>query len=126
MYNVLKKIGLITVLLLVLDATFISSNMKMFKRQIQNVQHSGLSLNIYGAIPCYILMIFGLYYFIIREHRSIMDAVLLGFLVFGVYDTTNYSTFKNWSLITVIIDTLWGGFLFGFTTYIVYLIYGSK
>ena len=123
MYDVLKKIGLITVVLMVLDAVFISSNMKMFRRQIESVQHTDLSLNIYGAIPCYLIMIFGLYYFIIRERRSIMDAVLLGFFVFGVYDTTNFSTFKNWSLITVIIDTLWGGFLFGFTTYIVYLIY---
>jgi len=125
MYEVLKKIGLITVVLMVLDAVFISSNMKMFRRQIESVQHTDLSLNIYGAIPCYLIMIFGLYYFIIRERRSIVDAVLLGFLVFGVYDTTNYATFKNWNIMTVIIDTLWGGFLFGFTTYIVYLVYKS-
>ena len=125
MYDVLKKIGLITVVLMVLDAVFISSNMKMFRRQIESVQHTDLSLNIYGAIPCYLIMIFGLYYFIIRERRSIVDAVLLGFLVFGVYDTTNYATFKNWNIMTVIIDTLWGGFLFGFTTYIVYLVYKS-
>ena len=32
----------------------------------------------------------------------------------------NLALFKNWSVFTVIIDTLWGTVLFGLTTAIVY------
>lgn len=43
-------------------------------------------------------------------------------IIYGVYETTNYALFKNWSILTVIIDTLWGGLLFASTTYIVNLL----
>ena len=40
-------------------------------------------------------------------------------LAVGVYETTNYALFSNWSIVSVIIDTLWGGLLFASTTFIV-------
>ena len=58
-------------------------------------------------------------YFIIKPNKSINEAFLLGLVIYGVYETTNYALFKNWSLATVFIDTLWGGVLFASTTYIV-------
>ena len=61
-------------------------------------------------------------YFIIKPHKSVSDAFFLGIVIYGVFDTTNYALFKNWSLITTIIDTLWGGLLFASTTYVVNLL----
>ena len=78
-----------------------------------------MQVNFLGAALCYIFLIVGINYFIIKPRKSVTDAFLLGLVIYGVYETTNYALFKNWSILTVIIDTLWGGLLFASTTYIV-------
>ena len=59
-------------------------------------------------------------YFILKQRRSVMDAFILGIVIYGVYETTTYALLKKWSIQTVMIDTLWGGILFGLTTYLTY------
>jgi uncharacterized membrane protein len=54
------------------------------------------------------------------------EAFLLGIVIYGVYETTNYALFKNWSILTVFMDTLWGGILFASTCYIINLIRNIK
>ena len=71
---------------------------------------------------CYIFLIIGINYFIIKPRKSVTDAFLLGIVIYGVYETTNYALFKKWSLLTVFMDTLWGGVLFAATTYIINLL----
>ena len=61
-------------------------------------------------------------YPIIKPNKSIIEAFLLGLVIYGVFETTNYAMFKKWSIITVIMDTLWGGLLFASTTYIINLL----
>ena len=78
-----------------------------------------MKINFLGAALCYIFLVTGLNYFIIKPKKSVYDAFLLGLVIYGVYETTNYALFKNWSILTVIMDTLWGGLLFALTTYIV-------
>jgi uncharacterized membrane protein len=92
----------------------------MFNKQIIAVQGSPAVMNVYATVLCYITLIFGIYYFIIREKRSILDAFLLGIVIYAVYETTTLALLKNWSYKTAIIDTIWGGVLFSLTTYIVY------
>ena len=89
-----------------------------FENQIKKVQGTPLKTNLLPIAFCYIFLIFGINYFIIKPKRSIQDAFLLGLVIYGVYETTNWALFTNWSPITVIIDTLWGGILFAVTTYI--------
>ena len=43
---------------------------------------------------------------------------LLGALTFAIFDFTNNSIFTNWSLHTSIMDTMWGFFIMGTTTYL--------
>lgn len=93
-----------------------------FNNQIQSVQGSAPKINYLGAALCYIFLIIGINYFIIKPHRSVSDAFLLGIIIYGVYESTNYALFKNWSILTVLIDTLWGGLLFATTTYIINLL----
>ena len=69
-----------------------------------------------------VFLIVGINYFIIKPKKSVSDAFLLGIVIYGVYETTNYALLKNWSILTVIIDTLWGGILFAITTYIINLL----
>jgi uncharacterized membrane protein len=95
-----------------------------FNNQIKRVQGSEVKVNFLGAAICYIFLIIGINYFIIKPHKSVSEAFLLGLIIYGVYETTNYALFKNWSIITVIMDTLWGGLLFAFTTYVINLLRG--
>ncbi len=41
---------------------------------------------------------------------------LLGILVYGLYNFTNLSLIKEWSDAVTIVDTLWGGVIFGTAT----------
>ncbi len=112
------------IVLISIDYIYLTVIKDFFENQINKVQGSPLKINFLGAALCYVFLIIGLNYFIIKPHKSISDAFLLGIIIYGVYETTNYALFKNWSIITVIIDTLWGGLLFASTTYVVNMLRG--
>ena len=102
-----------------IDFIYLNVMKDYFNNQIKSVQGSQIKMNYLGAALCYIFLIAGINYFIIKPKKSVNDAFLLGIVIYGVYETTNYALFKNWSIISVIIDTIWGGLLFASTTYII-------
>jgi uncharacterized membrane protein len=108
------------VVMLVLDGVYLGLTNNFFNRMVEKVQGSPITFKMSGAIPCYILLVLGLNYFIIQKNKSLLDAFLLGILVYGVYETTNYTILNQWSKTAVIMDTFWGGLLFALTTGIVY------
>jgi uncharacterized membrane protein len=108
------------IIMLVLDGIFLGMNRDMFALQVAEVQRVVIEVKYLGAVLCYALLIFGLYYFIIKDRRPVIDAMILGFVIYGVYETTTYALLKKWKLQTMMIDTLWGGILFGLTTMITY------
>jgi len=122
----LNTLFMIAIVFISLDSVFLYSMRSMFNKQVTAVQGSPIVINIYSGILCYITLIFGIYYFIIREKKSVLDAFLLGIVIYGVYETTTLALLKKWSYKTSIIDTLWGGILFALTTYIVYKIRNIK
>ena len=107
------------IVMISLDFVYLNVMKEYFINQVKMVQGSPLKVNYLGAAICYIFLITGLNYFIIKPRKSVTDAFLLGLVIYGVYETTNYALFSNWSLISVIIDTLWGGLLFASTAYVV-------
>jgi uncharacterized membrane protein len=110
------------IVLVCIDFIYLNVMKGYFDNQIKMVQGSPIKINYLGVAICYILLIIGINYFIIKPRKSVNDAFLLGIIIYGVYETTNYALLKNWSILTVIIDTLWGGLLFAATTYIVNLL----
>lgn len=110
------------IIFVVTDFIYLNLVKDFFGKQIKSVQGSEIKVKFLGAIICYIFLIIGINYFIIKPRKSVQDAFLLGIVIYGVYETTNYALFTNWSIATVIIDTLWGGILFAFTTYVVNLL----
>jgi len=117
MFNLMLLVS--AIIFILLDFVYLTIIKKYFQRQIQQVQTSPMIINYLGVALCYLFLIIALNYFIIKPHRSVNDAFLLGIIIYGVYETTNYALLKNWSFLTVIIDTLWGGTLFATTTYII-------
>ena len=117
-----KEIALSGVVLLLLDAVYITLTKSLWDVQVASIQRVSMQIRVLGAIVCYTLLILGLYYFILRTRRSPLDAFLLGLLVYGVFDSTNYAMFKKWDWKIAVMDTLWGGSVFAMTTAIVYKI----
>ena len=60
-----------------------------------------------GGIIAYTLLALGLSRLCSRP----MDAFILGLVVYGVYDMTNYATIPGWSLAFSALDTTWGAVL---------------
>ena len=118
MYEIL----LISIILVVIDSGYLYSMKNFFNNQIKLVQGSDIQMNIYAAILCYIALVYGLYYFIIKDKRPLIDAFIFGIVIYAVYELTTMALLKNWSWKTVVLDTLWGGILFTITTYLVYAI----
>jgi uncharacterized membrane protein len=120
-----RALAIVSAIMLVLDFTYLYLFKDFTLPLLKSIQKAEVTVNIMSALMCYILLVSGLYYFIIKNSASIKDAFLLGVLIYGVYETTNYAFFKDWSLLLVILDTLWGGILFSTTTFLYYKIANS-
>ena len=116
------RILFIAVLFVSTDSVYLFLSRNYFQRQITDVQGSPIRLRLISAILCYIALVFGLWYFVLREKKSWKHAFILGLVIYSVYETTNYATLNKWKFQTVIMDTLWGGILFAITTQMVYLL----
>ena len=121
----IKPLIIIAIIMLLLDAIYLTTFSKFFNDVVTKVQGSKIQFRVVGAILCYICLIFGLNYFIISQKKSLLDAFILGIVIYGVYETTNYTLLKDWSPIAVAMDTLWGGILFTLTTYFTYTLLGK-
>ncbi len=82
-----------------------------------------------AAVIFYLLYIAGLVLFSIMpavEKQSLLRAVFLGaslgLVAYSTYDLTNYATIKDWPLIVVIVDMIWGTVLSAGVCAISYLI----
>jgi len=119
---ILPKFLQTAVVVLLLDGLFLTLLSSTFTKMIKNIQRTAMQPRYLSFAFTYIIMITGLYYFIIKPNRSAFDGGLLGLLIYGVYDGTNYGIFKNWSMKVFIIDIIGGAFLFATTTTIIKLL----
>lgn len=123
MFTFQKLIPFITssVILLTVDGLYLYNiGMMTFQKNVELIQKSPLELNVYGALLSYVCVVGILYYFIILQHKPVFDAFLLGIFLYGTFDMTNISMFKQYAWKTALTDTLWGGTLFAFTTWATY------
>lgn len=128
----------LAVIILALDSVFLYTAKDLFARQVMLVQGTAMKVNIPSAAMCYALIVVGLYYFVLRHiivpnatsaaaaiqtmrlGHGIKSAFFLGILVYGVYETTTLAILRNWSPMTAVIDTTWGGILFALSAYLFY------
>lgn len=123
-YNEYIKFFITAIILLATDSLYLTSVSTHFNNVVRGIQGTPIILDMTSTILCYIFLVLGLYYFIIREKKNIHDAFLLGLVIYSVFELTNKAIFKKWSWYTVFIDSVWGGILYSITTYLVYKIYG--
>lgn len=103
-----------------IDSLYLYTTGSHFNKVVRSIQGSSITLHMGSTILAYITLVLALYYFILREKRTILDAMLLGWTIYFVFDFTSKAIFKNWTWTTVLIDGTWGGIIFGLTTYFTY------
>ncbi len=111
------------IVMLSLDILYLNLFKGYFNKVVNNIQGSPIELDYYATIGCYMAMVFGINYFILRENRGYVDAFFLGLLIYSVFDLTTKAIFKKWEYKAVVIDSLWGGILFAITTILTKKIY---
>ena len=114
----IKDIILLAVIFVLVDAGFLYLMSNNFQTMVKKIQGTPLKMELLPTVACYIVLVSSLYYFVIYKNGSYLDAFLLGFFIYAVYETTNMAIFKDWSVSVGLIDLTWGGFLFLITTYL--------
>ena len=69
MFNILFLIT--AILFVIVDSVYLNLSKNYFTKQIMQVQGTPLKVNLLGAAICYIFLIFGLNYFIIKERLKV-------------------------------------------------------
>ena len=111
------KSTLPTIVLLVLDIMWITFYMgPQYKIMVPKIQGSEMQVNLWYPIAAYLLMVMGLYLFVLPNVKSSQDALvyggLFGTILYGVYDFTAGTVFKSWDLKLALIDVAWGAFVY--------------
>ena len=110
------------IIILLLDQVYFALISKIIHKQMKDIQGTKMKVKYLPAIISYSFLLIGLKYFIMDKNETISKAFLLGTVIYGVFDSTNLAIINKWTYKFSIIDTLWGGTLFAFTTFLTRLI----
>ncbi|MEO7132867.1 MAG: DUF2177 family protein [Vicinamibacterales bacterium] len=121
-----RQFGIAIVSFMVLDGLWLGLLMNGFyKRQLAPLARmSGGNLTPIwpAAAVVYVCLALGMTLLVLARARSPLDALalgaVLGLVIYGVYDFTNYATLRDWPLTLVMVDVAWGGVLCGATAWI--------
>ena len=116
MGHTIKLAAFGAVAFMVLDGVWLGILMKNFYRDqlapIARLSNGGLAPNWPAAFVVYVLLGTGIALFVIPRGPTLTLAAgygaLLGLVVYGVYDFTNYSTLRQWPFGLTIADVAWG------------------
>lgn len=91
----------------------------------KNKYHTTKSpINIYAALGVWLLLCSSI---AVQRPKSYTEALvyslLVGLVVYGVFNLTNFAIFKEWKFEIVIMDTIWGMFNCAVAGSLIYLLY---
>jgi len=135
--NIYLKYFILSLLLIVIDSIWIYLNYNMYNKTVKDIQGSDIKVKIHYAIMAYLLMLFSLLYIAIPFTasninkndsnsiillKSILYGGSVGLSIYGVYNLTIISIFAKYPLKALIIDSMWGTFLYSLMTYLYFVI----
>lgn len=126
----LQKWCIAFILLILLDMIWFSfSFKKLYEPQFKKIQKQVL-MRIWSAIFVWLLLGF-LVSFVIRQTSCDpmncgYNGMMMGFIVYGVYNFTNYATLVHYNLNVAIVDSIWGAFVIGFVSFLVSFLFSMK
>ena len=83
----------------------------------EKIQGGPLKVAPMAAIVVYIALAW-----LLIQQTSVLGAFLNGAAIYAVYDFTNLTIFKDFSLAMAVFDTIWGGCLFAICHYVLSLL----
>lgn len=113
-------------IMLILDSVWLKTMTPIIYRDtITLVQKQKLKVRLYSAVIVYLLLGFGIHYFVLNNPEDTINSIamkgaIFGFLSYGIFNGTNHAIFNNWDIRTSIIDTLWGTLLCCVTSILVF------
>ena len=117
MFSITTFLSILLILVLI-DSVYLFLTKAIFGEMVAKIQRTSIQFRLAGAIIVYMLLAVSLYYFIVKPGLSVWEAGLLGLVIYGTFDFTNYAMFKNYDLKIAIMDTVWGSLLFALTTFV--------
>lgn len=111
--HILQKVIAIAIIMLLIDGVYLTLAKGHFAKVVRSIQKTEMKVDIWGAILSYTALIVGFYWFVASRNGSLLDAMMLGWVIYFVFDGTNRAMFKNYGWDTVLLDGIWGGLLFG-------------
>lgn len=108
-----------TLVFFAIDMIWLGIIAKNFYREKLGFIFTG-EVNWWAAVIFYLIYIAGILYFSIipgldagNWKMVLLNGAILGFLCYATYDLTNMATIKQWPLIVVVVDIIWGTVLTG-------------
>jgi uncharacterized membrane protein len=128
------KYLIISILLVFLDFIWISFNMVSYSNTILKIQKTPLEARLEHTIIAYIIIFFSVIYVAIpfttqnikgkedasverKLLKSLMYGGAVGFSIYGIYNFTSLTIYKDMEVSVGILDTLWGTTLYTLTTF---------
>ncbi|MFH2020419.1 MAG: DUF2177 family protein [archaeon] len=119
---------LIIVFTLVIDLVYLSFLMKGFyDAQLIPFERT---IRIIPALLVWILIPLGVIIFVLPRSKELKKTVFFGavygFIVYGVYDLTNYAILEQWPIVMTIADIIWGTALCSIVSFVGYYLLRNK
>lgn len=127
----------IILLILLFDAIWIGSNIKMYSDSVREIQGSEMIVRYHFVIVAYIVVVLTTLFITIpfagyhidkkadlseRLLKSFIYGGGTGFAIYAIYNLTCLSIYHKYDVYVAIKDTLWGIFLNTIITFIYYII----
>jgi len=112
----MKDFIILSSIILLLDLLWLKYAVKnLWEDNVRSVQKSDMKVNNKYAMLSYIVIIIGVYMFVVKNTKNVKEGMIYGFMygfiLYSVFDFTNLAIFKDFSLKTAVIDMIWGGLL---------------
>jgi len=103
-----QKFFIALLLLPLLDAPWLFYQFKTSLGMFSTIQGgAAIKTRLWPALVVYVALAY-----LLLKQRSVLEAGLSGAAVYAVYDFTNLTLFKDYTLQFAVMDTAWGGILF--------------
>lgn len=94
-----------------------------YNKHLHDILRLGSTGNIQArlipVIFIYIAMASLLTFFVLLPGGGFVKGAFLGLLVYAFYNFTNLALLREYSLTVTIVDTIWGAFMFGISSFII-------
>ena len=114
----------VTFIVIYVAIDYIWLSRDLHKENIYKIQKKELKLNLLAAGLFYLIAPLYFFYYIkplsVSKFDALKKGMLLGFLAYSTYDLTNKAVFEDYSWGYAISDIVWGTFVLGIVSYIMY------